>query len=175
MAIRVLFTRTNPVEIAQLCREIQAAHAIEGVSNMVRAQQTVGVDFVTAPLQAEIDAVQALVTAHVAIDPVKQTYQGAQAAAAAIPNWSSWTAAQANAWGQTNIGTPLTNARTNLEGMATLNLTTFKVAMRALLDILDAMWTLQMAFGQMIIALRNKTWPGLENGIVGPPSMTTIK
>jgi len=105
---------------------------------------------------------EAIVAEHVPIDPVQQVADGSIDAAIVIPGWAHWDTATANAWGQTNIEQPLTQARADLSAMALLNLTTFKVVIGRLLDILNAMWTLQRALGQMIIALRNNTWPQLE-------------
>jgi hypothetical protein len=87
---------------------------------------------------------------------------GALAQATAIPNWATWNTAVANQWGTDNVGTPLTNAQTSLNSMATLNLTTFKSAMQTVLNILNSMWTLQQKLAQMEIALRNQIWPNLQ-------------
>lgn len=81
--------------------------------------------------------------------------------AANIPNWSTWDETQAQTWTTANIATPLANARTNLAAISTLNLATFKAALGAILDILDAMWTMLWAMARMQIALRDKTWPDL--------------
>jgi hypothetical protein len=76
-----------------------------------------------------------------------------------IPSWALWTQAEANTWGQTNIGTPLATARTSLP--ATLTLATARAAIITILNILDKMWVLQQANAQMTLALRDAQWPDL--------------
>jgi hypothetical protein len=123
----------------------------------------VRVDYGDEATPAQMAQGEAIVAAHVPVDPIQQVADGAESAVNAIPGWAHWTAAEANTWGQTNIGQPLTQARIDLAAMSTLSLATFKVAMGKILDILDKMWTLQQALGQMVIALRNKEWPNLQN------------
>lgn len=76
-----------------------------------------------------------------------------------IPSYSRWTKEQAETWKDTNIGTPLSTARADLAAMATLNLTTFKVVIGRLLDILDAMLIMLWALTRMIITFRDRLWP----------------
>jgi hypothetical protein len=78
-----------------------------------------------------------------------------------IPNWATWDEATAQAWGETNIGTPLAQGRTNLP--VTLTLATTRLAILQIITILDAMWTMQWALARMVIALRDKQWPDLPN------------
>lgn len=94
-------------------------------------------------------------------------YASAKVNAAAIPDWAIWTESQAQTWGNTNIGTPLTTARTSLTAMSTLNLTTFKSAMTIVLNILDAMWVMLWALTRMTIALRDAQWPDLPEIVSG--------
>jgi hypothetical protein len=77
---------------------------------------------------------------------------GAKEIAASVTGWFNWTPAQANDWIQTNIGTPLTNGRTNPP-------TTLRAVFLAVLDILDKMLVIQIAMAKMIIALRDDRWP----------------
>jgi hypothetical protein len=86
--------------------------------------------------------------------------------ARAIPSWALWTQAEAEAWVNTNIATPLASARTNLP--ATLTLATARAAFVVLLGILDKMWVLQKANMQMTLSFRDEIWPDL-------PERTTIK
>ena len=81
---------------------------------------------------------------------------GARAELKAIPNWATHTQAEALAWGTTNIGTPLSTARSSLPG--TLTLATAKTAILNILNVLDKMYTLQVAIIRMLIALRNKVF-----------------
>jgi len=76
-----------------------------------------------------------------------------------IPSWATWTEAQAQTWGTTNIGTPLTTGRSSLP--ATLTFATTRAAIIAILNILDQMWAMQWALARMIIATRDKIWPDL--------------
>lgn len=87
-----------------------------------------------------------------------------------IPSWATWDEATAQAWGQTNIGQPITDAQTNLGLLTTLNLTTFKQAMIVILNILSSMWTMQWALARMVIAMRDQIWPDLpNNGTIKTP------
>jgi len=79
-----------------------------------------------------------------------------------VPNWATWTPAEAQTWGDANIGVPLNNARKNLSTISALNLTTFKATMTVILNILDSMWTMQQALARLLIALRDKNWPNLS-------------
>lgn len=82
-----------------------------------------------------------------------------KANAKAILSWATWTEAQAQTWGATNIGTPLSTGRSALP--VTLTLTTARTAIIMLLNILDQMWAMQWALTRMVIAIRDKTWPDL--------------
>lgn len=91
---------------------------------------------------------------------IDSVQDGAVTAVKNIPGWATWTKETAYTWGMTNIGTPLAEGRANLP--ATLTLATARIAIVQILNILDAMWTMQMAYGQMLIAMRNDRWPGLQ-------------
>jgi hypothetical protein len=69
----------------------------------------------------------------------------AKTQAAAIPNWATWTEAQALAWHDTNI----TNA------IPVANLAAANV-------VLDKLATENRALVRMVIALRNKLYPDLQ-------------
>jgi hypothetical protein len=87
-------------------------------------------------------------------------FTGARSRILAIPGWATWTETQTLAWGETNIGTPLANARTSLP--TTLTLATARAAFVVLLGILDQMWIMQKSMARMLLALRDETWPGLS-------------
>jgi hypothetical protein len=91
--------------------------------------------------------------------PARARLAQSRITAKAIPNWATWTQAEANTWGQTNIGTPLATARTSLP--VTLTLATARAAFVVILNILDQMWILQQANAQMTLALRDAQWPDL--------------
>lgn len=163
MSISVYYNKSGEVLTHVLDRDLRAASIpIDGIA-WTESLAQVRVDYSDTATTQQMDTGAALVAAHVPVDPVQQVADGAEGAVLSIPGWAHWTAANANAWGQTNIEQPLAQARADLGALATLNLTTFKVVVGRLLDILDAMWTLQKALGQMSIALRNHTWPQLQN------------
>jgi hypothetical protein len=87
--------------------------------------------------------------------------QAARAHAKAIPSWSSWTEAEILSWIETNIGSPLTTGRANLP--ATLTLATTRIIFLAILDILDKMQIVLIALARMVVAMRNQTWPDLQD------------
>jgi hypothetical protein len=160
---KIFFSRENPVAINALVRAIQTAFPLqtEGASDMVRVSGLVRVDFVTQPIQAVIDAVQAIIDAHDGSDPVKIVQDGAEGMVIAIPLWAHYREDEAQTWWETNIHGPLVTGRTNLP--VTLTLASTRVVIVALLDILDKMAAMMWAMARMIIALRNNTWPGLQN------------
>jgi len=71
-----------------------------------------------------------------------------------IPDWATWTQAQAQTWYNANIGTPL---QTDIP--ATVTLVTTRTILASMLTILRAMGTMLWALARLVIALRNKTWP----------------
>lgn len=88
--------------------------------------------------------------------PDRYRVRKARLNAAAIPNWATWTEAQAQTWGMANIGQPLIDGRANLP--ASLTLATARAAILQIITILDAMWAMQWAMARMIIALRDDRW-----------------
>ena len=83
-------------------------------------------------------------------------FVGARAAAKAIPNWATWTEAEALVWEQTNIGNRITTARNTLP--ATLTLATTRTAILGLITIFDNIQLLLVALIRLVIALRNKVF-----------------
>lgn len=69
--------------------------------------------------------------------------------AKSIPNWATWTQAQADAWYQTNIRDPFTAATT---------LAAMKLVIGTMINVL---W----AVIQMVLALRDENWPDLPDRI----------
>lgn len=76
-----------------------------------------------------------------------------------IAGWANWKRADAEEWKNTNIDTPLKNARTRLSATQTLNITVFKEAITVLLNILDKIMAMLWAIVQMVIALRDDRYP----------------
>lgn len=78
-----------------------------------------------------------------------------------IPNWASYSATEALDWMQTNIGTPLD---TPLPTAAQLgNTTTLRNTLSTLVDIMKKQNMVDKAIAQMVIALRDDTWPNLAD------------
>lgn len=80
-----------------------------------------------------------------AYDAIWQTQQDAATDAAAIPNWATWTEAEALAWHDTNIDGQLPVS----------NLTEANAVLADMENELRALV-------RMVVALRNDTWPGLQ-------------
>jgi hypothetical protein len=85
----------------------------------------------------------------------------ARASAKAIPEWASWSEAQALTWIQTNIGTPLTTGKANLP--ATLTLVTARKAIVDIISILEKILVVLISISRMVIALRNAQWKDLQD------------
>lgn len=83
--------------------------------------------------QVLIDALSRWQTAQLAVDAIENVKAGAKTQAGNIPAWAGWTEAQALAWIDANVN----------------SLASAKVALRAM--------------AQMLIALRNETWPDLQD------------
>lgn len=161
---RYYFTRTDPISARALESELRDATLdVEGVADLVSLSEQVAVDFITTPTSGELTTTQGIVTAHTGTDPWMDVYQHAETNAQSIPGWAHWTEAEAETWFDTNVGTPLTNARDDIDGLGALNLTIFKLVMTGLLDIMDSMATMLWAMARMIVALRDRTWPHLSN------------
>ena len=153
------FYITKQVAIHKLLREFISANISVDYDSIEQSITVSGGDTVLA---------NAIYTAH---DPNPSPTELAAIArkanarpnAKAIPDWVSWGETEALAWGNTNIETPLATARTSLGVMSTLTLATFKTAMTLVLNILDKMWILQKSNMQMTMALRDETWPSLQD------------
>jgi hypothetical protein len=82
--------------------------------------------------------------------------EAAETAVANIPGWATWTEAEALAWHDTNITTPLSNVPT----VTTANAV---AVLQGIVDLLrDYTAVEDRAQVQMLLALRNKIWPNLE-------------
>ena len=105
------------------------------------------VDYPDGTTSEQIDIGATLVANHVAEDPIAQTQSSAEGDAASIPQWAGWTKDQAEAWYVANISAPWEAA------------TTFAAAKPVITKLIAAVW----AIVRMEIALRNHTWPHLQN------------
>jgi hypothetical protein len=161
--IRESYSKTGDVLVDVLHRDISAVPiAIIGVS-WKQIDELVMVDYEDTTTPADRAAGAAIVAAHVPVDPLVVIQENAYTNANNIPGWAHWTEPEAETWWDTNIDTPLDDARTDIDGLSTLNLTVFKAVMNGLLDILEPMSTMMWAMARMLIALRDKQWPNLSN------------
>ena len=121
-------------------------------------------DELVAGREAEI---QAVIDAHVP-DPLyfpedleRQKEQEAEAKAAAIPDWATWTETEALAWFQTNIADLLAA----IPDIDTLIDTQYQNNAKAIAaqyqKIITAQAQANRALIRMILALRDQIWPGL--------------
>jgi hypothetical protein len=162
MATRLWFSRFASVVCERLENELKSeGFNIEGVAYRSLTSQ-VGVDFIVTPDAAGLALAQSVIDAHDGTDYDTIVSEQANDDAAAIPYWATWNVDSAETWWTDNLDTPLADARTSLAGMATLNLATFKAAMGIILDIMDTMSAMLWALARMVIALRNKQWPNLQ-------------
>jgi hypothetical protein len=95
----------------------------------------------------QITTLNNLYAAHDPVDYVALVAQGAEASAAAIPNWASWTLAQWNTYYNANI------SGTQVTAIATL--ADAKIVLGKMSTVIDSL-------AKMEIALRNKTFPKLQ-------------
>lgn len=72
------------------------------------------------------------------------------------PGWATWSEADARAWFDSNIRNPLTQGRASLP--TTLTLATTRIAIVALIDILDQMANMLWALARLVIAMRIHLW-----------------
>ena len=87
---------------------------------------------------------------------------GAEAQAGNIPNWATWTEAQALAWLQTNV-VDILDAVPDIEGLTPTAWTNnSQNIVGQFQDVITTQTTVIISLARMIIALRNKSFPGLE-------------
>jgi hypothetical protein len=143
----ILFTLPGDVRGDQLADEVGAATGLD-VARLTddvsfrppdaELSQPV-VELPRDPYEAHAAAIEAVIAAHVP-DPLyfpadveRARQEEADDHAADIPGWATWTEAEATAWIDANV-IDLASAKTALTAMA-----------------------------RLLVALRNKTWPGLES------------
>ena len=144
--IRVTYSKTGVVIVGVIDRDLRAATVpIVGVSWNEDLEQ-VTVDYDDSATSGDITTGEAIVAAHVPVDPWFDVQEGAETQASNIPGWASWSEGTADTWYQSNVRDPFDAA------------TTF-ATMKA---VVGTMITVQWAIIRMVIALRNKTWPNLQ-------------
>ena len=95
-------------------------------------------------------------------DPEFERQQGAEGKAAAIPNWAMWTEEEALNWHDTNIQAPLGTVP-DIDTLTPAQFNNNAQAIMALYqDVLAKIEDENRAIVRMVVALRNKAWPGLE-------------
>lgn len=129
---------------AILGRELSAAGiAHNGMSQFGDKLEILLVD------EGQAEQVQAVLDAHAGVDTVKQRRDAAQVNAKAVPGWASWDEAQFLSW----FGSNLSDAQVD----AVANLADAKVMLKKQNAAIRAM-------GRLLIALRDRVFPDLEDG-----------
>lgn len=105
---------------------------VEGVADRIEQEGSVGIDIVGELTQQDKATIQSEIDAHDPTDYEALRQEQAESDAAAIPGYASWTEQEMLDYIEANV-TNLASAKTVLKAM-----------------------------GRMIVALRNKAWPGLE-------------
>jgi hypothetical protein len=137
MTTTVFSITPNTVRGDQLADEILQATGID-VLNRYSFRAPDEVHIVGDDVADEAEAIQAVVNAHVPNplyfpeDVERARQEQADETAASIPNWATWTEAQALAWFDANV----TDAETAIQ--------------------------VERALVRMALAMRNKLWPNLE-------------
>lgn len=148
MSISEYYDKTGEVLINVLHRELQAASVpIDGTAWLELYEQ-VRVDYQDSATSGDMTAGEAIVAAHVPVDPIQEVANGAEGQASSIPGWADWTEAHFLTW----YGTTIDDGITALTGTIPA----------AAIAVLEDMATVQKAVVRMTIALRNKNWPNLQ-------------
>ena len=115
-----------------------------------------------------IDGVVYYLGSPVTVNPPGDTWNqalrqnNAEIQAGNIPNWASWTEAQALAWLQTNI-IDILGAVPDIEGLTPSAWTNNSQSIVGQFqDVITTQATVIVSLARMIVALRNKSFPGLE-------------
>jgi hypothetical protein len=156
MSDRYYFSRTDPVAPRALLDElVDELLDVDGVADLVDLQSQVGVDFVTTPTSGELTTAQSVVTAHDGTDPLLEVAGGSEGQASSIPGWAHWNEETAETWWSTYIDDPIASAPTVTAGNVV-------AVVQNIITVLGYMSTMLWALARMVIALRNKTWPNLQ-------------
>lgn len=114
------------------------------------------------PTQQEVDAEWVVIQAEQAeAEAIASVKTDALTAAANIPNWASWTEAQADSWVQTNLRDERAAILTGANGASTL--AAMKPFIIRMIELMGVMITVMWALARMVIALRNERWPHLQS------------
>ncbi|KAA3644569.1 MAG: hypothetical protein DWQ07_14210 [Chloroflexi bacterium] len=122
-----------------------AGLSIVGCRDIDSADPQAVIDFDGTPSVADLTTAQAVLDSHDPTDHAALREEAAESNAAAIPNWSTWMEAEALAWHDTNIAGALP-----LANLSEAN---------ALLEKLE---NENRALVRLVLAIRNKVFPGLE-------------
>ena len=123
-------------------QEITGQRYYVSIDSMLTDQQIENI-LSTAATQGELDDVQ----------KEKQSKLNAQN----IPNWATYTEAEALAWMQTNIGTPLAT----VIPPNPMTVQQIRAVLVVLQNTMNSQYQAEQSMARMIIALRDKTWPNL--------------
>lgn len=162
MTITIYYSKVGTVDITQLDASFKnASIPIDGLGWLASLEQ-VKVDYADAATPTQQSQGEALVAAHEStLDARNAVLASAVGAASAIPNWAHWTQEETETWYEANIHQPLVTGRANVP--ATLTFTSTRAVIMGLITIMDQMAVMLWALARMVIALRNRTWPHLQN------------
>lgn len=156
MSIVVVYSKTGDVLPYVIGRDMKDASIPLDKLAWFPASEQVEVSYNDSATSGDITAGAAIVASHDGTDPWDAVRDGAEGQASSIPNWAHWTEAQAEVWWDTNIDTPIASAPTVTAGNVV-------AVVQGMITILGYMSTMLWALARMVIALRNKTWPNLQN------------
>jgi hypothetical protein len=156
----------------QLAYEIEQATGLTITTEDVLYQGN-GIVFVRDQLiQGQDVAVQAVVDLHVPdydffpedaeLNRQTEVEESAESDASTVPGWASWSKSSANDWFSTNVE-DLLAAIPDVDGLPPQTFETNDQAIIAQMqDIINAQAIALKNLGHLVIALRNKVWPNLQ-------------
>jgi hypothetical protein len=157
----------NQVRGDQLIDEIRKATGID-LTNFYTFHPPSTLELLDALVEGREVEIQAIVDAHVPdplyfyADVVLNREDQAEISAAAIPGWATWTHDEAAQWYQENVLALLAV----IPDVDSLSKTAFNNNAQAIVaqmqDVIVAQTNVIARLAEMIIALRNKTWPNLD-------------
>jgi len=162
-----LFTFTPPIQGDQLADEIRIATGVDLIDHygVVGNNQVLVPDEMVDGLEVQI---QGIIDAHTP-DPFYFPEQrefaiseGSQTDVENIPGWASWNEDTALDWFSTNVEN-LISEIPDIDGLTPAQFTANAQAIMAQYqDIITAQATVIKSLARLVIALRNKTWPSLQ-------------
>ena len=146
MSIVVPYTKTGNVVLHVIDRELESAAIPVDHTAWEPSSELVILSYNDSATSGDMAAGEAIVVAHDGTDPWLDISDGAETQISNIPAWATWTETHALTWYATNIDAPLAAASNLPEAKAVLT------------DMADV----QKRIIRMVIAMRNKHWPHLQ-------------